>query len=407
MPRQPDRRRSADAPGRIDEIDSLRALAMTAVIAQHCRLLPFGWMGVWLFYVISGFVVTNSLMSRPPAGRGVLLKEFYVRRAARILPIYLGYVVLGFVVSGLTEGRLEWAPFASLALFYNNFQVAFADGTFRDFPVAHLWTISVEMQFYLFYGVAFALLPRRALQAVLVGFLVLAPVVRYLAGEWLTSAGFSPLRAAFAVYSFSVMHFDSFAVGALLALGAARWRQPPGSTLLFVAGCVLTGIYVLAYVLVNRAHGAGGIGVLKGVVSGILFGDGRQIWLYSAVAALSAGLLSATLAGGYPWAPFASNRYLQAVGRASYGGYIYHVICLGWARGLLRPWFADDLGLLAKIEFGAATFAITLPLTIALASASYHYLELPIIGAVGRRLKARRMLVATSSADSGIPFTSP
>lgn len=45
----------------VPEVDALRAIAMTAVIAFHCKLMPFGWMGVWLFYVVSGFSVTTSL----------------------------------------------------------------------------------------------------------------------------------------------------------------------------------------------------------------------------------------------------------------------------------------------------------------------------------------------------------
>ena len=75
---------------RFDEVDALRSLAMIAVIAQHADLLPLGWIGVWIFYVISGFVVATSVLGGADkglsAGRRVSL--FYIRRIARIVPSY-------------------------------------------------------------------------------------------------------------------------------------------------------------------------------------------------------------------------------------------------------------------------------------------------------------------------------
>jgi peptidoglycan/LPS O-acetylase OafA/YrhL len=73
------------APGRLDQVDALRAIAMTAVIVEHCGLMHFGWMGVWLFFVISGFVVTGSLLKdrgRAPGGT-VLWKFARVNRMLR------------------------------------------------------------------------------------------------------------------------------------------------------------------------------------------------------------------------------------------------------------------------------------------------------------------------------------
>lgn len=377
---------AASGSGRLDEIDSLRAVAMTAVVAEHCRILPFGWMGVWLFFVISGFVVTTSLMSRTDDAPGVLLFRFYLRRAARILPIYLAYVAVGLAVSGLAIGHLEWSPFASLVLFYNNVQSAFGVGTFQAFPVAHLWTISVEMQFYLLFGFAFAFLPRRALQAVLISLLFIAPALRFVGGEWLARSGLTPLRAAYAVYTFPGMHFDSFAAGALLALGASRWRERRWAAALLLAGGVLFAAYAFAYVMVNRAHGAGGLGMFRNVISGILFGQQRQVWLYSAVAALSAGVLAVTLAGAAPWSVLTRSPLLQAVGRASYGGYVYHVLCVRLIRALIHAPAHPAAGFAGRLAFGAVEFALALTATVLLSLASYRWVERPIIAAASRRL---------------------
>ena len=381
--------KSADGPRHIDAIDSLRAVAMTAVIAEHCKIMPFGWMGVWLFFVISGFVVTTSLMARSTERPGPLLAHFYTRRAARILPIYLGFVVVGFLVSGAFLGHLEWKPFASLVLFYNNFQSAFDIGTFKYFRVGHLWTISVEMQFYLFFGLAYAFLSRRALSRVLIGLLVLAPILRFIGGEWLAQAGFSPLRAAFAVYSFSLMHFDSFAIGALLALGREQWSQVRRARALWALGVTAMILYAAAYVWVNHTHGLHGVRLLRDVISGILIGDQRQVWLYSAVALLSAGALAMTLTGKAPWSPIARIGILQAVGRVSYGGYIYHPLCVFWIGAGLGLVISPGGHLIGKLAFGVLRFALALPATLALALLSYRFIERPIMLQVSRRLSPR------------------
>lgn len=365
---------------------------MTAVIAQHCKILPCGWIGVWLFFVISGFVVTTSVLNQPSEAKPAsFLGRFYARRAARIWPIYFGYALIGFVVSGLAAGSFETPTLASLLGFYNNFQAVFANGNYAAFPVGHLWTISVEMQFYAVFGIAFALLSRRMLSLAAISCLLLAPLLRWAASAALISAGFKPLDAAFAIYALSPLHFDSFAAGVLLALGAGFWDRGRRPAALLAAGMTATLVYAGAYVAVNISHGAHGLGALRNVISGILFGDMRQVWLYSAIAMLCSGVLAVSLTGGRGgriWAGVVNNRALQAIGRVSYGGYVYHILALTWTRRLLGLWFHPGSRLIDKVEFGAVLFPLTMIATIALASASYAYLEQPIIRAVSRRLKA-------------------
>jgi len=370
---------------------------MTAVIAQHCRILPFGWTGVWLFFVISGFVVTASLLSRPgDGGPADKLARFYARRAARIWPIYLAYVVIVFLASALASGQLQWRAFASLVLFYNNFQAAFADGDFKGGGASHLWTISVEFQFYLVFGFAFAYLSRRKLIVALLACLLIAPLLRLIGGEWLTAAGYKPLNAAYAIYVFSPMHFDSFAAGALLALGRDRWRRPGPARALLLAAALAMLVYVGAYVWVNIAHGAVGLAALKRVLSGILFGDMRQVFAYSAVAAVSAGLVATALSGGVPWTAILANRAVQAVGRASYGGYVYHLWLVKWSDLILRAFITPGVSMAGRLEFGVLRFALVLPVTIGVALLSYRYIEQPIIRRVGRRLANRPQPIASA-----------
>ena len=93
-------RSTVSQPGYISEVDAVRGLAVTGVIAIHCGILPFGWMGVWLFYVVSGFAVASSLFEssrRNGTNNSSTIRNFYVRRALRIWPLYFLFIGFCFV----------------------------------------------------------------------------------------------------------------------------------------------------------------------------------------------------------------------------------------------------------------------------------------------------------------------
>ena len=91
---EPGHDQPAVSDDRITEIDGLRAVAMTIVVAHHCGLLPFGWVGVWIFFVISGYVISRKFMrqgySNKPAAKQYV--TFISRRFWRIVPVYLLYL---------------------------------------------------------------------------------------------------------------------------------------------------------------------------------------------------------------------------------------------------------------------------------------------------------------------------
>jgi peptidoglycan/LPS O-acetylase OafA/YrhL len=376
------------ASHRIDQVDALRAFAMTAVILQHCKLLPSGWVGVWLFYVISGFVVTSSLLARsdPGSGSGAELGGFYLRRAARILPIYWGFSLVCFCVAVATDAH-AWQPFMSLVFFYNNFAEAFGRGSFGEgaFGAGHLWTISVEMQFYLLYGIAFFRLGRRQLNALLVIFVIAAPLLRLLLSLLLARHGMDPLAAAYAIYTFSVAHFDSFAAGALLALHAPLLTQTRARRLL-LAGLAALAIYCAVYVAMNVfVRGDHGLEAFRNVISGILFGQYREVILYSVLALTFAGVVACAVTGAVAGRLLASP-LLKYVGQVSYGGYVYHPLGIGV--GMLAAGLAARYGPLSgHLMTDLVTFLVAWPLTIAIAALSYRFVETPIMKGVGRRMR--------------------
>ena len=146
---------------RIPSLDGFRAISIILVLISHCAFLPSfpraivevasqGKVGVTVFFVISGFLITSLLLIEDSKNNKVNLKAFYIRRSFRILPVFFLYVV--FI--------LVWRNFENLGITGNN-----------------IWTLSVEEQFYLMWPVIFILF-RKRLKTVLVLMLVYSCICR-------------------------------------------------------------------------------------------------------------------------------------------------------------------------------------------------------------------------------------
>ena len=372
---------SAHNPSRSGEVDALRCFAMLGVIALHSHILPMGWIGVWLFYVISGYVVTLSVLgSSTSEQRGLAaFASFMRRRAVRILPVYYGYCLAGLIVAALLGARQDWFSLASLALFFNNVALIGGDGRITGWPSGHLWTLSVEMQFYLLYGLALCLLPRRTTRGLLIALVVLCPIGRFLMAEMLAARAWQPLDAAFAVYAAPLLHFDSFAFGGLLAFvrldGAGRLERIARP--LFLCGMSALALYMAAYFAVNHGvRSETGLDITRNVISGILIGEHRETVLYTAVALAMTGVVALAASGDSLVTLILRLAPLQWVGRISYGGYVYHALALKAATVLLAA-----LGLVVRNGSTPAhvlQFLWGSGVAICLAGLSFRWFERPI-----------------------------
>jgi peptidoglycan/LPS O-acetylase OafA/YrhL len=279
----------------IKGIDGLRALSVIAVVLFHQEFVAWGWIGVWLFFAISGFVITLSITGIDGTWTQ-RLGTFYARRALRILPPYLLLVVIGAALGVLTHKAwlVQSVPWL-LTGTYNIFRMFPDHVKTRLFD--HLWSLSIEEQFYLLYPLAFFLIPRRAVLAVLGACIVVAPLVRYGFGQFAMTRSLDP---GVAVYFFGPGHFDAFAAGCLLAL--TRFRSPWFAIPALAAGLAY-GIFV-GY----RAEA---------------FGNLAEVVTYSTLALASTGVLAATLRFE-ALAVALDNPVLRWIGRRSYGIYLFH-----------------------------------------------------------------------------------
>jgi peptidoglycan/LPS O-acetylase OafA/YrhL len=142
-------------------LDHLRTLAITLVILYHYRSfqhpawmddsLHFGWSGVDLFFVLSGFLITNQLLARIKAGKGVGFANFYLKRFFRIIPPYLTILLIYIFIPAFHE-RESLPPLWKMFTFTQNFGMDISRlGTF-----SHAWSLCVEEQFYLLLPLALA-----------------------------------------------------------------------------------------------------------------------------------------------------------------------------------------------------------------------------------------------------------
>ncbi|HEV8315485.1 MAG TPA: acyltransferase [Burkholderiaceae bacterium] len=369
---------------RIDAVDGLRALAMSMVIAQHCGLLPFGWIGVWLFYVISGYVITRGFLvvRDPPLTAGERYRGFLWRRALRIVPVYGLYLAINaLVLWPQPEQAAAWRELPSLLGFVFNWQMIFAGGGAWG-PFGHLWTLSVEQQFYLVFPLLVLLLPARVQWRATLALVLAGPVLRW---AWSSALPFEDAgQRAFAVYAASFCHVDAFLLGSLIARGGSRL---PAARPVWAMALGAAALYVGSYLLINRSLGAQGIDVLRNIVSGVLTGQGREVFVYVAVDLLAAALLVQALRGGalaraLAWSPLAH------VGRVSYGGYLFHALIL-WCTAELIGGKVRDQALWLRLPLFAAVWLVT----VVVASASFRWFETPV-ARWGRSLRIRRAVEA-------------
>jgi peptidoglycan/LPS O-acetylase OafA/YrhL len=368
--------------GYVSEVDALRCFAMTGVVALHAGLLPIGWAGVWVFYVISGFAISSSLLATDltSISKRRLLLNFYAKRSLRIWPIYF-LIVIPSLIAAAIAGRsdlLAKAPW--LLTFTYNYsymfkppELASADASW-DW-VGHLWTISVEEQFYLIFPFLVAFLSRNRLIAALCICVALGPILREFLTLWLNQLPRDDAFKFSTVYLFAPAHFDAFATGALLALFRTYLSSHLrlARSLLWGSLCAAV-VYTCVYLSINLTTLGFHREALQGVITLPLWGHGKQIWIYSVVVALAAAIIALILAGEGWLLKVCRLPLFRPIGRISYGGYVYHLPVLYLYDALWRSGNA-----LSPVVYSLGKFAFGYPSTLLLAFLSFRYLEQPIL----------------------------
>lgn len=350
------------------EIDGLRAIAVLPVILFHAGfgIVPGGYVGVDVFFVISGYLITTLLVQDLDAGR-YSLARFYERRARRILPALFVVTAATMPLALLTmlPGQIEdfSASIASLALFLSNFyflsQVDYFAPAADLQPLLHTWSLAVEEQFYLLYPPGLALLWRRGLRRV-VGVLAMVALASLVLAQW--GAGENPGRNFF----FTGSRVWELLAGSLVAL-LLRSRHLPRQALAAALGLAMILGAVLIY---DAATPFPSLWTLLPVLGTAL------VLLFAQSGTVAAALLS--------------SRPLVGIGLVSYSAYLWHHPLFAFAR---LHWGGDPPPLVMALLVG---------LTFGLAWATWAFVEQPF-----RRkapLLPRRRSLFGAAALMGVAF---
>ncbi len=356
------------------ELDVVRLLGFLCVFLHHSisrlpaapgRLTPavaianaFSF-GLCLFFVLSAYLIATLLLREKDQTGAIALRQFYLRRILRIWPLYL-LALLGGAAWSLSQGRLGTDRTWYLAALFMAANLV----PWTDTIVQHLWSISVEEQFYLILPAAMRKLNRR-------GLLLFALAMLAAANVTLIRFGLLHADTDQRIWSNTFVQFEMFAAGILLALYHHGRVDTPEAVTMSAVKRLLAAAFLpcawLAAVVVFR---------IKGIWQPAL-GPVSLCFGYALVA-LSCALLIAAMLGLSHW-----PRWMVFLGKISYGLYVFHrpVIYLLAAEAGFIP------AILRKL--------LALALTVLLAWLSYRFFETPFL-----RLKERFEIVRSRPVDN-------
>ena len=346
-------------------LDGLRGFAVAGVLLYHGGYLTGGYLGVDLFFVLSGFLITSLLLTEREASGGLAYGSFWARRARRLLPA-LFLLIFGVVVFCLIWARpvdLDQIRGDALAalLYVSNWRAITGSVDYwaiskAPSPLQHLWSLAIEEQFYLVWPIVFGLSTRRLAPGAVarrIGFVALV-------GAGLSLAAFALLHAAGVSDTRIYEGTDTRAFAVLCGALVACWREldrRPEPIFGGGARTVLRAIGPLVFVLLAIAW---------------IALDGRSTLLYAGGLPLCSVLAALVVAasvipGGIPWVdPMLRSVPLRRLGLISYGLYLWH-----WPVYLVLNEVRVGFG-------GVPLLVLRIAVSIAIAVFSYVVVEQPI-----------------------------
>jgi peptidoglycan/LPS O-acetylase OafA/YrhL len=347
----------------IEALDGIRGLAVLMVLIGHAGWFNNGWTGVDLFFVLSGFLITGIL--RRSRGEPFYWRRFYLKRATRILPP----VLLGVAAVALLWPHTTTIGIAGYLLSLGNI----VDCTrYNIKPLEHMWSLSVEEHFYLFWPFAILWLPKPTLKKILIAIAILAPLARFGVSFLL------PPHDADPIYFLTPFRIDGIALGSLLALlmEDEHWREK--LTQWSGVGAVIpSAIYLFLWTVLGHAH------YYPYAYNPIFNLTGYSLVAITAFFAVAYAFLRRDALA----TRLLRNRLLVKLGEISYGAYLYSWIILHLIKYYFRSLSSSQTGLLHIV------------LSVVVSAVLFKYYERPIT-LWGKR-KAAKLSAKANSRNKG------
>jgi peptidoglycan/LPS O-acetylase OafA/YrhL len=390
-------REARNASSHLPGLDGVRGFAILAVLVLHAldgaphagiadalvvHAATLGWMGVDLFFVLSGFLITGILIDQ--RGSPGYFRTFYARRILRIVPVYVAFLAFSLWIAPLVGASTQaaavqlhhWQPWYWSYLV--NILLLLHPSAHTAYAPTHLWSLAIEEQFYLLWPLAVFLLSPRALPRVALACFVGAELCRIAV----------VMHGARGEVNYLLLptRMDTLAAGAFLAC-AVRDPRLLRAVRLARAPAALVAVLLLAVTL-----------YLEHTVNP--YGPLGQLFALPAVAILS-GLLM--LASTKTSTVFALPP-LRFLGRCSYGMYLWHVMVLSSLLAHTR-WLIPRLVAGSYLLSDVASVAVVLCATVCVALVSWHLIEQPFLRL--KRYVPYAVPVARDQPMHTIPSVSP
>ena len=375
-PWQLDRGPRAKEMGYLPGLDGVRALAVIGVLLYHADLswIPGGFLGVDVFFVLSGFLITSLILEEFDRSGRVDFRKFYLGRARRLLPALILVLVVVSLAAALVyqDAARQLASDVVASIFYvNNWWYIAADQSYFEFIgrpplLKHLWSLAVEEQFYLVWpAIAFLAMRRFARK----GVFAVAATLAILSTIWMLQLAVANGFPDFADPSRAYFGTDSHSMGLLIGAAMATFWRPGRMrrSLPTGASAIITAI---------------GIAALLAVIWFFVFVGEFTPWLYRGgflgLALIVATLIAAASHPGVGLGKAMGTQPWRYIGQRSYGLYLWH-----WP-----VFMATRPGLDLSLD-GVPLLILRLGLTVGIAELSFRFVEMPIRRGVIQRYAAR------------------
>ncbi|WP_337042198.1 acyltransferase family protein [Emticicia sp. 17c] len=347
----------------LKQLDGIRFIAVSLVLIDHWSeetiKLPLGFLGVCLFFVLSGFLITRILMNAKQKddllerSHGFSLKQFYIRRTIRIFPIYyLSIFVLYVLNVPPVRDKIIWC-----LTYSTNIYIAIHESWLG--VIDHLWSLAVEEQFYLFFPFVVFFIPARYLTKILFGFIGLSVLIRlvlYLKGvDWMASYVLMPTC------------LDAFGMGGLLAYFFYHKNNKVKAFITNKVWLLVSLLIYIAVVIISKQISTG-----QNIITIVFlrfFESVLSVFLVGNAAYSFSGFMQKLL----------ENPISVYLGRISYGLYIYHNFVYNFYHSSPSH---PTVKLLNKLPFIAQHLPLKMlflyMLTVLVATVSWYLIEKPI-----------------------------